>query len=304
MSKVRVRASDTGHVFRRHWAVVSDDRKEIFSIVAEDYRLVSNMEAYQLGRRAFALVFGSEAASRLDLFNVTMPATRSWAQMDLTADGLGFAPIRGDRWHPFLRVTNSYNRSRTLGFTIGVCRWICKNGMVFGEQSFKLRLVHAADVDLERRLLEAFARRRFNARAYTERLEKLTRLAVTPERFVAGMLEMLGVKVPAEQPRNAARRDGWSRLGPWLRGLGEKYRKELGDTAYALVNAASDYASDPRAPLMSPARVDALQSRCGSWVDKILQRYGPSLASRAVVDIKPGSMKAAGRLLAMQEATR
>ena len=47
VSKVRVRASDTGHVFRRHWAVVSDDRREIFSIVAEDYRLVSNLRAYE-----------------------------------------------------------------------------------------------------------------------------------------------------------------------------------------------------------------------------------------------------------------
>ena len=299
VSKVRVRAADTGHAFRRHWAVVSDNRKEIFSIVAEDYRLVPNMEAYELGRRAFALVFGSEAAARLELFNVTMPATRSWAQMDLTAESLEL-PLDGDRWLPFLRVTNSYNRSRALGFTIGVCRWICKNGMVFDERSFKLRLVHAADMDLERHVLQTFAHRRFDAKAYTARLENLKRLAVPAERFVAGMLEILGVKVPADLPRNAARRAGWSRLGPHLRGLGEKYREELDDTAYALVNAASDYASDGRAPLMSPGRVDALQARCGSWVDKVLQRYGPSLASTPVVQIKPGSMNAAGRLTAME----
>ena len=41
VSKVRVRASDTGHTFRRHWAVVSDDTREIFSIVTEDYQLVT-----------------------------------------------------------------------------------------------------------------------------------------------------------------------------------------------------------------------------------------------------------------------
>ena len=37
VSKVRVRATDTGHAFRRHWAVVSDDRREVFAIVTEDY---------------------------------------------------------------------------------------------------------------------------------------------------------------------------------------------------------------------------------------------------------------------------
>lgn len=296
VSKVRVRASDTGHVFRRHWAVVSDDRREIFSIVTEDYRLVSNLQAYELGRRAFALVFGKDALAGLQLFHVTMPATRSWAHIDLTAEGLDFSPRPSDSWLPFLRVTNSYNRSRALAFTVGVCRWIGTNGMIFGEQSLRFKVSHATEVNLERRLVEAFGHRRFDVAGCRDKLEKLTRLSVPQERFLAGMLEILDVKPPAELPRNAARRDSWLRLGPHLCGLGEKYRKELGDTAYALVTAASEYAGDTKAPLMSPARVDALQFRCGSWVDRVLNRYGPSLASGTVVHIKPGSMRAARRL--------
>ena len=300
VSKVRVRTSDTGHVFRRHWAVVSDDRREIFSIVTEDYRLVSNLRAYELGRRAFALVFGKDVLAELRIFHVTMPATRSWAHIDLTTEGLDFATMGEDRWLPFLRVTNSYNRSRALAFTVGVCRWICTNGMIFGQQSLKLKVSHATEVDLERRLVEAFGHRRFDVAGCRDKLEKLTRLSVPRERFLAGMLEILDVKPPTGLPRNAARRDGWLRLGPHLRGLGEKYRKELGDTAYALVNAASEYAGDTKAPLMSPARVDALQFRCGSWVDRVLDRYGPMLASRPVVDLRPGSMNAARRLMDME----
>ena len=220
--------------------------------------------------------------------------------MDLTAEGLDFAPMGEDRWLPFLRVTNSYNRSRALAFTVGVCRWICTNGMIFGEQSLKLKVSHATEVNLERRLVEAFGHRRFDVAGCRDKLEKLTRLSVPQERFLAGMLEILDVKPPAEPPRNAARQDGWLRLGPHLRALGEKYRKELGDTAYALVNAASEYAGDTKAPLMSPARVDALQFRCGSWVDRVLNRYGPVLASRPVVDFRPGSMNAARRLMEME----
>ena len=300
VSKIRVHTTDTGHTFGRHWAVVSDDRREVFSIVTEDYRLVSNLQAYELGRRAFALLFGTRAAAELQLFNVTMPATRSSAHMDLTAEGLGFAPIGEDRWLPFLRVTNSYNRSRALGFTVGVCRWICTNGLIFGEQSLKLKVPHMTDEDIEHRLVEAFAHRGFDVVGCADKLQKLTRLAVPAEWFLAGMLEILDVKPPAERLRNAARRDGWLRLGPWLRGLGEKYHEELGANAYALVNAASDYAGDETAPLMSAARVDALQLRCGSWVDRVLDRYGPSLASRAVIEVKPGSLSAAGRLLALE----
>ena len=50
---------------------------------------------------------------------------------------------------------------------------------------------------------------------------------------------------------------------------------------------------------MTTARVDTLQSRCGSWVDKVLKRYGPELATRRAVEIRPGSMDAANRLLAL-----
>ena len=300
VSKVRVRATDTGHAFRRHWAVVSDDRREVFAIVTEDYQLVSNLRAYELGRRAFALVFGAGAAARLKLFNVTMPATRSWAHLDLTAHGLEIVPRDGDDWLPFLRVTNSYNRSRALGFTVGVCRWICKNGMIFGEQSLKLNVAHAKDVDLDRRLVEAFAHRRFDAAGCRNKLGKLTRLLVPRERFLAATLEILEVKPPAGPPKSAAQRDGWSRLGPWLRRLGDKYRRDLGETAYALVNAATEYASDSRAPLMSAARVDVLQARCGRWVDTTLERYGST--PRPMVEVSEESRNAARRLAAMESS--
>ena len=95
MSKLRVHATDTGHTFRRHWAIVSDDRNEIFSIVTEDYQLVSNARAYELGRWAFGLVFGKDAVAGLGLFNVIMPATRSWAHIDLTAESTRLRAAQG-----------------------------------------------------------------------------------------------------------------------------------------------------------------------------------------------------------------
>ena len=87
-----------------------DDRREIFSIVTEDYQLVSNAQAYELGRRTFALVFGDDARAGLQLFNATMSATRSWAHIDVTAEILAFEPRHGDRWIPFVRVTHALRK--------------------------------------------------------------------------------------------------------------------------------------------------------------------------------------------------
>lgn len=304
VSKVRVRASDTGHKFPQHWAVVSDDRREVFSIVTKDYQLVPNLRAYELGRRAFALVFGAKAAHRLQIFNVTMPSTRSWAHIDLTAEGLDFAPVNKDPWLPFLRVTNSYNRTRALAFTVGVCRQICTNGMILGEQSLKLKVNHGRHEALERRLVNFFTEGRFDAEGCRDKLQRLTGLPVPAEHFLAGTMEILEIK-PPEHPRDAARRrDAWYRLAPCLGGLCDKYRRELGDNAYALVNAASEYASDPGAPLMSPARLDALQFRCGRWVDRILEQHKSSRTSHPVVEIGREGMDAAKRLLAIRETAQ
>ena len=120
------------------------------------------------------------------------------------------------------------------------------------------------------------------------------------ELFVAGMLEILELNVPARPPQPAARRKAWTALGRHLDALGRKYRNDLGDTAYALVNAASEYAGDAQAPLMSPVRVDALQTRCGSWVDRVLGRPETPPASGSVVDVKPENVAAARRLWAME----
>ena len=300
VSKVRVRTSDTGHVFRRHWAVVSDDRREIFSIVAEGYRLVSNLRAYELGRRAFTLVFGKDARAGLRLFHVTMPATRSWAHIDLTAEGLDFAPLGEDRWLPFLRVTNSYNRSRALAFAVGVCRWICTNGMIFGEQSLKLKVSHATDVNLERRLVEAFGHWCFDVPECRDKLEKLARLSVPQERFPAGDAGDLRCEAAG---RTSAERRATGRLvapgSPSVR-FGRKvpqgtrrHRIRAGQRRVGVRRRHEDAPDEPGARRRASVSMRHL-GRQGA------QPLRPRAGFRPVVDFRPGSMNAVRRLLAME----
>ena len=58
--------------------------------------------------------------------------------------------------------------------------------MIFDERSFKLKVAHATDENLERRLVEAFTHRQFDVAECGEKLRKLTRLSVPEERFLAG----------------------------------------------------------------------------------------------------------------------
>ena len=49
---------------------------------------------------------------------------------------------RSELFDPFIRVTNSYNGLRALGFDIGFYRKICKNGMIVPDTVIRFKFTH------------------------------------------------------------------------------------------------------------------------------------------------------------------
>ncbi len=281
----------------KHWAIVDDDRGTVFSVVTGDYELVTNKKASELGEKAFSFFLGCEELAGLKLFNVLTPKTRSWVRMDFVSKDLVFEPRLGDRWSPFLRVTNSYNRTMALQFTIGICRWICKNGIIFGEQSLTLKATHHKGVNLVDMIAKALSsgHTRFDFAKAKSRLARLVNLHVPVNQFVAGSLEILNLKVPETMPKTPLHARGWPHLGTHLENLGTKYAKELGENAYAMLNAASDYAGDVNAPRMTPMLSNIYQSRCGRWVETMATQ--PSSLPTIPVEIAAENVEAAERLM-------
>ena len=288
---------DNSETLRGHKAIVARGSRDAFAVVTANYQLVTNQRACELGHEAFALIFGDDAAKGLRPFNVLMPRTRSWVQVDFTADQLSVSLGADDRWLPFLRVTNSYNKTKALQFTVGVCRWICTNGMIFGDQSLTLRNTHQRGVDLGDLLRRAFTAGagRMDLSFVKSRLEKLKEHQVSHDQFLAAMLEILELSIPPSIPESPLHARGWKDLGPHLSRLGQSYASSLGDNAYALLNAASDYASDVEAPRMNPTLVNGYQARCGRWAAQ-LGELAPAEPACSV-SVQPENLKAASRLM-------
>ena len=254
--------------------------------VSGGYRLIKNEEAIEAGRRVFSLAFGEAAARELRPINLTMPRKRTFMHADLAAESLNFALWSEDTWTPFLRVSNSYNKTQQLRFTIGVHRLICANGMI-GEDGVTYTDPHRRPLDawiddLERKPLTNFGLARFDPRGMRERLERLAEVAVPAPEFLAGLARALDLDPPSALDRLTAgsRRERrrrarshsaryWRRVGQHLRRLADRYRDTHGDTAFALLGAASEYASRAKAPGMHAGRVNALQRRCGLLADTL-----------------------------------
>ncbi|MEZ4689308.1 MAG: hypothetical protein R3A12_03655 [Ignavibacteria bacterium] len=61
----------------------TDGREKIFSLVTDNYSLITNKQALELGRKIFREYFSKESEINLSVFNVTFPETRSFCNIDL-----------------------------------------------------------------------------------------------------------------------------------------------------------------------------------------------------------------------------
>ncbi|RTL86061.1 MAG: hypothetical protein EKK29_10580 [Hyphomicrobiales bacterium] len=116
LSPVYVDPANRSNEFRRldrHFAVMDMELGHVFSVVTDDYKLVTNRQAYEMSADAMAKVFHATKIQDLACMNIIMPNSRSFCHIDLIHRNSNFSPWQSDDWIAFLRITNSYNRTRT-----------------------------------------------------------------------------------------------------------------------------------------------------------------------------------------------
>lgn len=267
-------------------------KETIFSVVSEDYQLLLNEQAVEIGRRLFARVLGDTAAADLVLVDWGMPESRASFQADFTSRRLRFGVAGDGRWGRFLRVKNSYNKSCQVRFSIGVRRYYCGNNLLV-EAGYSIvgdtfedrhrRTIGEWLSDLEEREVTEEEVRPFDEDRIRAQLERIQSVPVPGDAFLAGLVRILGIAPPdsfGPLPPEARFEPGrrrpapgqwryWGALCRHLEGLTQKYRATQGDNAFALLNAATDYASDRRAPGMHVERLSGLQARCGRALQEL-----------------------------------
>lgn len=267
-------------------------KERIFSVVSEGYRLLLNEQVVEIGRRLFAKLLGDATARDMVVFDWGMPESRASFHADFTAPHLYFEVSGDGHWGRFLRVKNSYNKSCQVRFSIGAHRFHCGNNLLV-EASYpivggRIQDAHSRTMeewirDLDEQVITQEDVRRFDAERIRTQLARIRSVPVPGDDFLAGLVGILGIAPPAsfgpssseDRPRRATRRPSpgqwryWGDLGGHLERLAQQYRASQGDNAFALLNAATDYASDGNAPGMHVERLSGLQARCGAWLQEL-----------------------------------
>lgn len=254
----------------RHAAVVDVENEYVFALVTDGYRLVHNREAVDIGGEIMERVFLHVGMKDMKCFNMIMPETRSFCHIDLVYTGLGFEVFSGDSWTPFLRVTNSYNRTRRLRFDLGFCRWMCRNGMIFGAESIHLSDSHShAGVDRLRydEILRNIGSIRQIEGRLLGHLNKLKRYHVPPSAMLALFCKAFNIKVPPDVGNKRRQAEDLSRMAEKIDELTDLYFADMGHHAYAALNVLTDFAARPVGVISMASTTHGYQVAAARWME-------------------------------------
>jgi hypothetical protein len=257
----------------RHQAVVDIDGGNVFAVVTEDYHLVTNQQAYELAAEAMQSVFDFTKLADMQCLNVTMPKSRSFCHIDLIHKGSDFEAWTDERWVPFVRITNSYNRTRRLRFEIGFCRWICLNGVIFGGKSVEISFAHTKQLqDGMRRWQENLGDIKALEQLFVGKLRNLQRFHVPARWMLPLACKVFDVRLPSDTLIKPRRADELRQFRQAIADLSSDYFMKMGEQGYAVLNVLTDYASRPVGVISPETMMDGFQHKAGDWINDFAQQ--------------------------------
>ena len=265
--------------FRAVVALDRDSQDDPFAIVTDRYRLIRNEDVIDLGQEAFERVFGPEHRDKMTVYNVMMTKRRGSFIADFTSAGLecsipipsqnGSTPESNpdaSRHTLFLRVVNSYNRTQAVRLEIGLCRWICRNGIIFGKQSIRFRDAHHKT---KHQLMDQIAQKaeRMAMDAIPNRIGAVYAIPLAEGMSVLeGVWQTLRLVIPPvdKGSRTAAT---WQERCATLIETSLEYEQHHGTTAFSVLQAASQWGQAQAQT--SPIQRHGYERRCGEMLEAL-----------------------------------
>ena len=292
--------------------LVDAERNRPLAVVSEGYRVITNEEAYDMADVIVRGVFNGHSLGSFQCYNIMMPSTRSYCRMDFIIPQSSFSAFgsRRESYTPFLRISNSYNRTLVLRYEIGFCRWICLNGCIFGAKSYTATFVHS--LQKKQRTLDdaiAEARRTIGSidaiwTVIEKKLTTLSQIAVPFELALPVFCQVFSIpNIDNEEVSWKTAEKYISRAKLFLT-QAKSYYDEMDPSAYVLFNALTDYASFPEGQeSMSSTLVHGYQRRVGAWADDLVAAAGQTgfLFGDHVSKEARESAKALGKFIHKQE---
>lgn len=245
----------------------------VFSIVSDNYQLVSNKEALEMGKQIHAKLFPNAQENSFEVFNVIAPASKSFCHIDIIDKNYTLNFWKLEVYVPFVRIHNSYNRSRSLQFDIGFCRKLCDNGMIYEQQAVKLKFAHTKQsISLEGLDKINVEHLKKLERDFIAKTTKSTEIKLPKKYFVPLAAKTLNRNFNMQEKDPVKKRIVAEKIELFTNSIAQYsdlyiHKDQMGETAYAFYNVITHFASNNE-NLQASAK-NGLQTKCGMWINQV-----------------------------------
>lgn len=216
-------------------AIVNRANGRVLGIVSRGYRLVSNREALGMAHECCRTIFPETKTVEWEASTIDAPFTAGYCHIDVrhNSTALDFAFIPGDQrpeaFGPFIRVTNSYNGLRALGFGIGYYRKVCKNGLIVPDTIIRFKFNHLRrDIGETIHFKIAHDRLIKFKTAFADSLSGLHKCAVPRAQFEPLIRGVLLLRPLKHVKQNSQAAVDWEALSDHIAEMSNRYAGELG----------------------------------------------------------------------------
>lgn len=241
-------------------AVINAANNKVLGVVSKSYALVDNRKALAFARQCAKSVFPETDEDEWEILGADAPASKSYCHIDVQHNSavlnfdyvmVGTREEVPDAYGPFIRVTNSYNGSRALKFTIGWQRKICSNGLTTAKGEIEFKFAHTRE-DIQSHIDFVIDHEKVKQmkKQFKEAFEDLHKFVIDKAMGKELVKACLAIRKPKYQEKShagaefdAVQRD-WYMLQGIIESIYMKYAGKLGHNAYAVLQAATELASN------------------------------------------------------------
>jgi len=251
-------------------------KEHVFSIVSDDYVLISNQMALDMAKDIHERLFPGGTSESFEIFNIKTPLTFGSCHIDIIDSNYKLNILKRELYVPFVRIQNSYNKTMPLHFQVGFCRSICTNGVIFEENSITINLRHTKS-DFNSFNFDVIDTKRLKKfeTDFISRTSKAEKIEIPEKVFVPLAAKVLNLNFNVDDEKSEQFEKNLERLAEFISVMEiytDKYirNEQLGETAYAFFNVITDYASNY--PHKQARTTHDLQNRCGRWLSEFCRR--------------------------------
>jgi len=224
--------------------LINKSNNNILGVVSSNYRLITNKEALEMGKEIYNEIFEIKL-DNLKVNKVITSSNKTFCHVDLVHPDVNFNVWEQDCWYPFIRVTNSYNKTYALSYELGFVRKLCSNGVIFDKKTVKIKMMHNKG---NHRINYKTDLNRFKTAklSFIAKMLSLKKFFIPKDKHFPLICKCLEIKMPKQNRFSEIDekiKDQIRKLKLDSYDLTNQYVDKDGETAYSLFNVITDLVS-------------------------------------------------------------